>query len=150
VELRSAGTRVVTLEAAFTPIAPAHRGPVPVRVRFSAPGARAGTERIENVTLARSRTGAVPLVEGLKAVRHGNRVDVSWRTDRKAEADRFGVIGLRDRVVEPEGAVMAQAKSSGGRRFTARLNGAKEIKYVYVVIVASEGEIGGPYVVKVR
>jgi hypothetical protein len=91
----------------------------------------------------------VPLVEGLKAVRRGSGVDVSWRTDRKAEPESLGVIGLRDRDVNPEGAVMADARSSDGRRFTARLKAAKEIRYVFV-FVASEGGIGGPYVTKVR
>lgn len=148
-ELPAAGTRVVSLQGVFMPIAPARRGPLRVRLRFSAPGARMGAERIETVTLARSRTAQVPLVEGLKAVRRGSRVDASWRTDRKVEPESFGVIGLRDRAVDPEGAVMADARSSDRRRFTARLKDAKEIRYV-LVFVASEGGIGGPYVTKVR
>ena len=151
VQLAGAGTRVVSLQGVFTPIAPRRRGPVRVRLRFSAPGAHAGTERIETVTLARSRAGNVPVVEGLKAVRHGSRVDVSWRTDRKTEADSFAVVGLPGRLLEPEGAVTTEhvKSSGGGRRFTARLTGAKEIGYVFV-FSASQGEIGGPYVTKVR
>jgi hypothetical protein len=150
VQLAGAGTRVVSLRGVFTPIAPDRRGPVRVRLRFSAPGAHAGTERIETVTLARSRAGHVPVVEGLKAVRHGSRVDVSWRTDRKTEPDSFAVVGLPGRSLEPEGAVTTEhVKSAGGRRFTARLTGAKEIRYVFV-FSASQGEISRPYVTKVR
>jgi hypothetical protein len=45
--------------------------------------------------------------------------------------------------------VVADAKSAGDRRYTARLNGAKDTRYVYV-ITGSESGIGGPYVTKVR
>jgi hypothetical protein len=149
VELAGPGTRVVALEGFFTPVAPARRGPVRVRLRYSAPGAHAGTERTETVTLERNKTAPTPGVERLRAVRHGSRVDVSWRSDRKADADAFVVLGLPGRVFEAEGAVVADPKSAGGRRFTARLTGAKEVRYVFV-FAGGEGEIGGPYVTRVR
>jgi hypothetical protein len=88
-------------------------------------------------------------VERLKAVRHGSRVDVSWRTDRKADRNAFVVLGLPGRTIAAEGAVGADAKAVSDRRFTARLTGANEVRYVYV-FAGAEGEIGGPYVTKVR
>jgi len=149
VSLSRAGTRTVTLAPAFTPIAPVRRGPVRVRVRFAAPGARAGSERIENVRLQRERSSPAPKVLGLKAVRHGSRVDVSWRSDRRAEADAFAVVGVPSRTLAVEGLVAAEARARGERSFTARLTGAKEVRYVFV-FTGSGGSIGAPYVAKVR
>jgi hypothetical protein len=140
---------VVTLEGFFTPIAPVRRGPVRVRVRYSAPGARSATERIENVTLERDDTSPLPKVEGLKAVRHGSRVDVTWRADRSADAEEFAVIGVPNRVIDPDGLVVAEAHATGPRRFSARLTGAKQVSYVFV-FVSAEGSFAGPYVAEVR
>ncbi len=149
IELSKAGTRVVTLAGLFTPIAPVRRGPVRVRVRYSAPGARSGTERIEHVTLERDNTSPLPKVAGLKAVHHGSRVDLTWRTDRKADADAFAVIGVPNRAIDPDGLVVAEAHAAGRRRFSARLTGAKRIRYVFVFVTA-EGSFGGPYATEVR
>ncbi len=148
--LPGAGTRVVGIQSFLTPIAPARRGPVRVRVRYSAPGARTASERIETVTLERSATAAPPKVEGLRAVRHGSRVDVSWRTDRDADPDAFVVAGTVGRAFELERLVDAEAKRAGKRRFTARLTGAKEVRYVFVFVGGESGTITGPYVARVR
>jgi len=151
VELAGAGRRVAVLDGALTPIAPARRGPVRVRLRYSAAGGHSGTERIETVTLERTRTAPVPRVERLRAVRHGSRIAVSWRTDRKADSDAILVLGLPSRTLGGEGIVEADVKAGRDRRFTAVLTGAREIRYVYVfVFAAGDGEIGGPYVTKVR
>jgi hypothetical protein len=147
-ELAHAGTRVASLEGLFTAIAPVRRGPVRVRVRYAAPGARSATERVETVTLERTEVGAPPKVLGLKAVRHGSRVDVTWRANKKADSDAFAVVGSPNRTFDIENLAVAEAHSAGGQRFKASLKSAKEIEYVFV-FAGSDDSIGGPYVVKV-
>ncbi len=150
VSLTHPGTRVLVLQSVFSPIAPPRRGPVRVRVRYAARGASAATERIDTVVLERSKTAGPPAVIGLKAVRHGSRVDVSWRTDRDADPDLFAVAGSDGRALDSNGLVVAEAKRAGKRRFTARLTGAKEVRYVFVFAGDGSGSIGGPSVTRVR
>jgi hypothetical protein len=123
---------------------------VRVRVRVSSPGARSAAERIETITLERIRVPPPPKVSAVKAVRHGSRVDVSWRTDRNASPGAFLVVGSSTRsTLELDDFVPGEAKRAGPRLFTARLTGAKSVRFVFV-FVASDSSIAAPVIVRVR
>jgi hypothetical protein len=148
ISLPSAGTRTAALAAVFSPIAPRRRGPVRVRLRFAAPGARGATERIETVTLQPEPKARVPRLLGLRAVRHGADVDVTWHTDIKAQPDGFVVLGTDSRTGS-ESPVPAATRRTTGRRFRARLRKASKVRFV-TVIVESDGGIGASKTVRVR
>jgi len=148
--LSRAGKELVAIDALLSPIAPVRRGPVRVRLRVSAPGARSATERIESVTLVRKRGSGPPQVRGLEAVRHGSRVDVSWRSVGEAEPDSFLVLGTPSRVIDVAGLTSADAKPAGKGRYTARLSRAGDVRYVFVFAGGENGSLGGPYVTRVR
>jgi hypothetical protein len=86
----------------------------------------------------------------VKAVRHGSRVDVSWRTDRNASPDAFLVVGSSNRsTLGIDDLVPGEAKRAGPRRFTSRLTGAKNVRFVFV-FVASDASLAAPVIVRVR
>jgi hypothetical protein len=141
ISLPAAGRRTVSIEEGFGPIAPQRRGPVRVRLRFAAPGARTASERIETVTLRGVPRPRTPRVLGLRAVRHGSTVDVTWRTDIAAQPDRFAVLGSDTRTGDAT-PVVAQARRAGSRRFRARFRRAPKVRYVMLIIVDQSGATG--------
>jgi hypothetical protein len=77
--LRAAGSGRLKLLPEDDPIMLRRADSVPVQVLTGAPGARAVTRK---TIAAKLRVPRMPRFLGLKAVRHGKRVVVSWHTDR--------------------------------------------------------------------
>ncbi len=148
VSLARKGTRTVEFEPDFEPLVPLRREPVRVRLRFSAPGAAVATERIETVTARRLPSPPTPHVRGLKAVRHGSAVDVSWRTDIATRADRFLLIGSAGREIGSDPLTGGDARSAGTRRFTAHLPKAAKVRFV-ALFIANDFTFEPPIVVQV-
>src|SRR5262249_21398497 len=75
--LRAAGSRRANILPDYDPIMLARADSVPVQVLAGAAGAHAVSSR---TLTAKLRVPDLPRFEGLKAVRHGKKITVTWRT----------------------------------------------------------------------
>ena len=140
------GTLVIDAYTSF--IAPRRPGRVQVGLTYGAPGGTRFATRTLTLRLSqqRPRSRSVPSVHGLRAVRHGNRIDISWTVDARVMAffEVYGT-GTRSRFELP----VAQTRSADDtrrRRFAATLPAAG-VRYVTLI---GWGTAPGVLVVPVR
>ena len=122
--LGRAGSGRLRLDPEYRPIVPPRGGPVRVRVRSGAPGARAATVETLTVRLRRRPGPPLPRVVGAVARRDGDAVVVTWRTTRDADAgDQF--------VFSPSPLGYAEATGKS-RRFRARMRDVPGLRSVSI------------------
>jgi hypothetical protein len=125
------------------------RGRVRVRVSYSGPGGK--RVRSTSLVFEVNRTGLHPRptarIVGLRAVRHGTSIRVTWRTSRPVEGGMLAqVVGraTRSRFEDP---LVYGETSKGGRAFAVTLRNAARVKYVTLYNYVAEPETS---VVRVR
>jgi hypothetical protein len=128
--LRRAGARDVRLSAYLEPLATLRGGPVRLRVRYGAPGARRAVAESTTYRLRRLPDAPLPKLLDVVARRRGNDIVVTWRTDRDMQASAFTVSAAKDGDDLVLG-TLAEAHG-GGRRFHARLTDAKDVRSVRI------------------
>ncbi len=114
--LLAAGSGRLTIKADIYPIVLTRPDSVPVSVWSGASGAR--TARAETLT-AKLKVTRLPRVVGLKAVRRGQRVVVTWHGDRPLSGAEVVVMSSPTRARDdfPVGSVV---RGKGQRRFRVR------------------------------
>ena len=148
VTLEHGGEGTLVIEAFSSFIAPRRPGRVQVRLTYGPPGGAWFATRTLALRLSqqRPRSQRVPRVHGLRAVRHGHRIDISWSTDVRVMSffDVYGR-GTRSRFELPVAqTVLTDEKRR--RRFTATLPAAG-VRYVTLI---GWGTAPGQLVVPVR
>jgi hypothetical protein len=131
--LRRAGVRRLELQPAYAPVATLRGGPVTVRVRYGTPGARHAAAR--SVTYRLRRLPDVPRPKVLDAVAHraGDRIELTWRTDRDAKASDFYAYATRTRTGTALESLGLADVRGGGRRFRATVQDDGSARYVQIV-----------------
>jgi hypothetical protein len=132
--LAEAGRASLFISPARRPIAPAHAGPVRVRVSYGAPGARHPRVVTLRLTLRRVPTPPLPRAVGLEAHRHGDSIEVSWRTAAPLREAAFAIVatvrrGTRAPVASGSVGVSGPAAV---QRFHATLRHAAKARWVAV------------------
>jgi hypothetical protein len=130
--LTRAGERRVSLRPDSDPLASLKGGPVSLRVRYAAPGARRSAGKTVTYRLRRLPDAPRPKVLGAVARRSGSAVVVTWRSDRDAKPSNFAVFGSKTREGAFDYIGDGDVKGSG-RHFRVRLRDAREARYVRVI-----------------
>jgi hypothetical protein len=140
--LAKAGAATLRIAPGGRAIAPAHRGPVRVRVLSGAPGARHLRATTLRVTLRRPPPVRRPRVVELAAHRVGATIAVTWRTDIPVRSASFVVVGRRDRGGPPlTETVIGVGQAGGGRRqsFGVSVDAAARVRWVTVSVDGRAG-----------
>jgi hypothetical protein len=147
--LARAGAREVRLSAVLEPLATVRGGPVRLRVRYGAPGARRAVARTVTNRLRRLPDAPLPKLLGVTARRSGKAVVVTWRTDRDMKAADFAVAAARTRGAAFELELSTDAHGSG-RRFRARLTNAGDARFVRIYTRVPGRREAGTTTVRIR
>jgi hypothetical protein len=148
--LTRAGVRRVSLSAGLKPLATLRGGPVTLRLRYGAPGARRSAGKAVTYRLRRLPDAPVPRLLGVVARRDGNDIVVTWRTDRDAKPSAFTVIATKTRSGEFDTAGFAGDATGRGRRFRARIRNVRDARYVRVYVEVKGARDPGTKTVRVR
>ncbi len=115
------------------PIAPPRLGPVRIRITYGPPNAREPNVRTMKLRLVRAAGPPEARVVALRAVRRGNTIRVSWRTDQPAKFAAFDVTGAATRRWSGEPPAAARIYSTKGRRsFQVTLRNTADVRWVTV------------------
>ncbi len=128
--LRRAGTDTVRLARESRPIARLDGKPVPVYVRWGAPGTAHPRSRTVMVRLRRPPSPPAPRIEGVRARRAGDDVVVTWRTDRAADHKDFHAYATAERGGD---ALRVAVAVGSGRRFRARIRDVADARFATVL-----------------
>jgi hypothetical protein len=129
--LRAAGSGRLKIVPEFDPIALRRPDSVPVQVLSGAPGAHTAATR---TITAKLRVPKLPRLLGLKAVRRGKVVAVSWRTDRPLR--NATVIAVSSRTRSPEDPFLGAAvEGEGRRRFHLNVSPISGDRYVQLYVL---------------
>ena len=128
--LQRAGTRALRIHPELAPIARLDGKPIPVHVRFGAPGTLRPQSRTVMVRVRRRPGAPLPRVRDVRVRRDGDDVVVTWRTQRATEKENF----IAYAGVEPRGNALGAAEATGsGRRFRTTIRNVASARYVTVV-----------------
>ena len=129
--LQSAGSGKLELRPAVVPLAPRRAGRVRVELTFRATNERRVGRRTVTVALERTKTPPDPRAVDLRAVRTGDAVRVSRRTDRPTRSSVFYVTGAAERVLRGEPLAAQNVVARDGRRaFSVTLRPAAGINWI--------------------
>jgi hypothetical protein len=130
-----AGSGHLTIKADLYPIVLTRPDSAPVSVWSGAPGAR--TPRVDTLT-AKLKLPRLPRVLGLKAVRRGDRVVVTWHGDRPLSGAELVVMSSPTRARDdfPAGKVV---KGKGQRRFRVRTFVERDDRFVQLYVDFDHG-----------
>jgi hypothetical protein len=139
--LTEAGTARLQIDPPGKALAPERPGPIKVKLRWSAPGARVAQERTISVRLRRLPVPPFPRLLDVRARRaKGGVVDVRWRTDVGVRDAGFYVIGTHARRLgAPESPTSATLEGRGQRVFRVRLTHASRTRWVRVFVAQEIG-----------
>lgn len=140
--LARAGTTRLLIRPGSRPLAP-RRGRLRLRLRTSAPGARAVRTQTVRVALRRLPAPRVPRILGARARRDGDDVVVRWRTDGPVLDAYFGVYATKARSRESAVVAVGAPKRLSGRSFTVRLRDARAARYVWIRLAPLGGDVKG-------
>jgi hypothetical protein len=128
--LRAAGSGRLKIQHITDPIVLARPDSVPVHVFTGPSGGRVGRA---HTLIARLRVPRLPRVLGLKAVRRGNRVRVTWHSDRGLTDATVIATPTRTRAqYDPFGGLVI---GEGQRRFHLSLEASRGDRYVQLYLV---------------
>ena len=132
VRLAKAGTTQLVINGGGPePVAPLHAKPVRFRISWGAPTTVTPHTRTLSLRLHRRADPPDPKVVGLRAVRHGDRIQVSWRTDRKTTYSLFWVTGAATPGLAAAPLKVRETEGRHGRRtFSLNLTHAGAVRYV--------------------
>lgn len=146
ISLTRAGTAWMRFDPVQRAIAPRRPGRVPVRITWSAPGARDLRSRTASVRLRRLPATPLPRILDVRARRLGGGVvEVRWTTDRATADASFGVFGTRRPSLDEPGGPVPVAVARGGprrRSFRVRLEDARSARYVHVDVARPPDDRG--------
>jgi hypothetical protein len=131
------GPEITFAQRSIRPIAPPGGGPVRIRFLYGAPGAHHPRARTATVRLRLHPVPATPRPSALRAVRAGDVVRVSWRTQARSEPNHMIVIGRASPAGPP---LTAGAFAAGDRRrFAVRLRHARAVRFVTLHLLTWRG-----------
>ena len=137
VSLTHAGEKKVRLFGFYAPLATLKGGPAELYLRYGAPGTRRATAKTVTLQLRRLPDTPLPRVLGAVARREGEKIVVTWRSDRRAKPSNFTVYGTATRKdpTDPLASVLADGNATGSAgRFSVRLSDrGKTARYVKVI-----------------
>ncbi|MDA0165714.1 hypothetical protein OM076_35935 [Solirubrobacter ginsenosidimutans] len=105
-------------------------GPVRVRISYGAPNALKLRQRTVRLNLDLRAAPPDPRVVGLRAVRRGDRIRVSWHTNRRPLRTVFWVTGAARPGAAVEPLSVHKVERDGQRAFAVTLTHADAIRYV--------------------
>jgi hypothetical protein len=129
--LRAAGSGRLKILPEFDPIMLRRPDSVPVRVLAGAPGAHTATPR--SVT-ARLRVPRLPRFLGLRAVRDGKMIVVSWHTDRPLRNASIIAVSSDDKAFE-DPFFGTTVKGAGRRRFRLSVDPILGKRYIQLFLL---------------
>ena len=150
--LTEAGTARLQIDPPGKALAPERPGPIKVKLRWGAPGARVAQERTISVRLRRLPVPPFPRLLDVRARRaKGGVVDVRWRTDVGVRDAGFVVYGTHARAVGgPERPINATVQGRGRRAFHVRLKDASRTRWVRVYAYQAIGNRERTVLVRVK
>jgi hypothetical protein len=129
--LPGAGSGRLKLVPEYDPIILRRPDSVPVQVLTGAPGARTVTNR---KLTAKLRDPRLPRFLGLKAVRRGKKIAVSWHTDRPLRKATVLAAPSESRAFDPP-FLAATVEGEGRRRFRVNVEPVLGDRYVQLYLV---------------
>jgi hypothetical protein len=140
--LGRAGEKKIRLFGFFTPLATLRGGPVPLTLRYGAPGTRQATAKTVTLQLRRLPDAPVPRALGVVARREGQKIVVTWRSDRGAKPSNFIVYGTEKRKdpIDPLASVIADGNATrSGGRFSIRLSDPRRTAHYVQIVSRAKG-----------
>jgi hypothetical protein len=139
VTLPRGGRGELKIEAAGH-FAPRPAGPVKLTVRYRAPDALRAHSRTTHVRIGRGADVPHPQVSGLRAVRRGNSIRVSWRVTGPTGAGSWPYFITADARRAGTGEpIAARLVQDDRRRYTVTLRAGADARYVTVRTAFDDG-----------
>ncbi|MDA0161423.1 hypothetical protein OM076_14190 [Solirubrobacter ginsenosidimutans] len=142
VSLTRAGDKRIRLFGFYTPLATLTGGPVDLSLNYGAPGTRRATAKTVTLHLRRLPDAPVPRALGVIARREGQKIVVTWRSDRGAKPSNFLVYGTPTRKdpTDPLVSVLADGNATGsGRQFSIRLSDPRKTAHYVQIVSRAKG-----------
>jgi hypothetical protein len=144
-----AGEDSLSVSSGLTPLAPLQLGPVRMRITYGPGDGRTTRSRTLTLRLRRPPDRPEPKVLALRAVRRGDHIDVTWRTDRRPGEYGFYATGDDTRGWSGEPLVAAGFEGARGRRFQLTLPLVEGVRWVTLRMNALSHAYQRRYIVRV-